>query len=186
QASPAGPYNQWPAGQGFDHFYGFLAADADNWNPILIRDTAPIAKPEDPDYHLNDDLADRAIAMIGERDAASPAAPFFMYWATGTAHAPHHAPQAWIDRYKGKFDMGWDEMRIRTWRKQIAMGMIPADTKLTPRPEQLPAWDSLTPNQKKFHARQMEVAAAQLAYQDEQFGRIRNELERMGEADNTL
>ncbi|MCB2061547.1 MAG: arylsulfatase [Novosphingobium sp.] len=186
EASPAGPYNQWPAGQGFDHFYGFLAADADNWNPILIRDTAPVAKPGDPDYHLNHDLADRAIAMIGERDAASPMAPFFMYWATGTAHAPHHAPQAWIERYRGKFDMGWDEARKRILKAQIAQGLVPKGATLAPRPEGMPAWDSLNAQQKKLYARQMEVFAASLSHADEQFGRILDALEARGELDNTM
>lgn len=186
EASPAGPYYQWPAGQGFDHFYGFLAADADNFSPILIRDTAPIKRPEGADYHLNNDLADQAIAMIGERDAVSSSPPFFMYWATGTAHAPHHAPKAWLDRYKGKFDMGWDKARESILAKQKAQGLVPQDARLAPRPESMPAWDSLTDDQKKLYARQMEAFAASLGYADEQFGRILDELEARGELNNTM
>lgn len=185
-ATPAGPYNQWPAGQGFDHFYGFLAADADNFNPILVRDTSPIARPPGGNYHLNNDLANQAIAMIDKRDAAGPLAPFFMYWATSTAHAPHHAPANWIDRYRGKFDIGWDKARELILKKQIAQGLLPKGTKLAPRPEGMPAWADLTTGQKKLYARQMEVFAASLSYADEQFGRILDKLEERGELDNTM
>ncbi len=186
QASPAGPYNQWPAGQGFDHFYGFLAADADNFNPILIRDTSPIKRPAGDDYHLNNDLADQAMAMIDKRDAAGPLAPFFMYWATGTAHAPHHAPQEWIDRYRGRFDMGWDKAREQILKQQISEGLLPKGTKLAPRPEGMPAWTDLNAEQKKLYSRQMEVFAASLSHADEQFGRILDKLEERGELENTM
>lgn len=185
-ASPAGPYYQWPVGQGFNHFYGFLAADADNFNPILIRDTAPIKRPEGADYHLNNDLADQAIAMISERDAVRPSPPFFMYWATGTAHAPHHAPKAWLDRYKGMFDMGWDKARESILERQKAQGLVPQSARLAPRPEGMAAWDSLNVNQKKLYARQMEAFAASLGHADEQFGRILDVLEARGELDNTM
>lgn len=186
EATPAGPYNQWPAGQGFDRFYGFLAADADNWNPILVRDLSPVARPNTPDYHLSSDLANEAIAMIRSRDAQSPLSPFFMYWATGTAHAPHHAPQQWIDRYKGKFDMGWDKVRKTILDKQKAMGLVPKSTVLAPRPEGMPPWDSLSKKQQRLYARQMEVFAAALSHADEQFGRILAALETRGELDNTI
>ncbi len=186
EASPAGPFNQWPAGQGFDRFYGFLAADADNWNPVLIRGLTPVARPDTPDYHLNDDLADEAIAMITSRDATAPRAPFFMYWATGTAHAPHHAPKAWIERYSGRFDMGWDEARERILSAQKAQGLIPASAVLAPRPEGMPPWDSLDDEAKKLYARQMEVFAAALSHADEQFGRILDALQAKGELDDTL
>ncbi|MEO6717754.1 MAG: sulfatase-like hydrolase/transferase [Novosphingobium sp.] len=106
EATPAGPFNHWPLGQGFDHFYGFLSADIDNWHPTLIRDQTPVQTPKQPGYHLNRDLADQAIAGIESRAASSPQRPFFVYWATGTAHAPHHAPADWIARYKGRFDIG--------------------------------------------------------------------------------
>jgi arylsulfatase len=186
EASPAGPFNHWPTGQGFDHFYGFLAADADNWNPILIRDLTSVAKPADPAYHLSHDLADQAITMLASRKARDPSAPFFMYWATGAAHAPHHAPKEWIERYRGKFDMGWDTARETILKAQKAQGLVPANTQLAPRPEGMPAWDSLTPEQKRLYARQMEVFAAALSYADAQFGRILDALEASGELDNTI
>ena len=186
EASPAGPFNHWPAGQGFDRFYGFLTADTDNWSPTLIRDLTPVGKPAQPSYHLSADLADQAIAMIETRGARDPARPFFMYWATGAAHSPHHAPQDWIDRYRGKFDIGWDKAREQILKAQIAQGLVPNDTKLAPRPEGMPAWDSLSGEQRRLYAHQMEVFAAALSYADAQFGRILDALENRGELDNTL
>lgn len=186
EASPAGPFYQWPAGQGFDRFYGFLAADTDNWNPTLIRDLSPIATPDKPDYHLNNDLAEEAIAMIDMRDAGTPRAPFFMYWATGTAHSPHHAPREWIEHYKGKFDMGWDRAREMILQSQKALGLVPESTELAPRPDGMPAWDSLSAEARQLYARQMEVFAASLSHADEQFGRIIDALARKGELDNTM
>jgi len=183
---PAGPFRLWPTGQGFDRFYGFLAADTDNWNPMLVRDTSPVAKPDSPRYHLNDDLADQAIAMIGSRASRSPPPPFFLYFATGTAHAPHHAPADWIARYKGRFDLGWDKAREEILARQIAAGLMPKGTKLAPRPEGMPAWSSLSPDAKRLYAHQMEVFAASLAYADAQFGRVLDALEASGELDNTV
>ncbi|MFV8817541.1 arylsulfatase [Haliea sp. E17] len=185
EATPAGPFYHWPTGQGFDRFYGFLAADADNWNPTLIRGVEAIDAPTGT-YHLDNLLADQAIAMIDSRDSSSQRAPFFMYWATGTAHAPHHAPQSWIDRYHGKFDMGWDKARAAILEKQIKNGDFPPGTELAPRPEGMPAWDSLDADAKKIYARQMEVFAAALSHADEQFGRIVDALEARGELDNTM
>lgn len=189
EASPAGPFTRWAQGQGFDQFYGFMAADADQWNPVLYRGTTPVMKPRGTAYHLSVDLADQAVAMIDERGAAGDAAkarPFFMYWATGAAHAPHHAPEEWIERYKGKFDMGWDAARETVLKAQIAAGIVPKGTKLAPRPEGMPAWDSLTSDQKKLYARQMEVFAASLSHADAQFGRILDRLQARGELDNTM
>jgi arylsulfatase len=186
EITPAGPYDHWPIGQGFDQFYGFLSADMDNWNPTLIRNLSPVRNPDDPAYHLNRDLADQAIAMIRSRDARAPARPFFLYWATGTAHAPHHAPQAWIDRYKGKFDMGWDKARETILKTQKAQGLVARDAQLAQRPEGMPAWDSLSAEQKRLYARQMEVFAASLSYADEQFGRILDALAARGELDDTM
>ena len=186
EVSPAGPFNHWPLGQGFDHFYGFLTADTDNWNPTLVRDGTPVPKPAQPNYHLSADLADQAIAMIEARGARDPARPFFMYWATGAAHSPHHAPKDWIERYRGKFDMGWDKAREQILKAQIAQGLVPRDAKLAPRPEGMPAWDSLSADQKRLYAHQMEVFAAALSYADAQFGRILDRLEARGELDNTL
>ena len=186
EMTPAGPFHHWPTGQGFDRFYGFLAADTDNWQPSLIRDASPVATPETPGYHLNRDLADQAIAMIGSRAARSPQPPFFLYFATGTAHAPHHAPADWIARFKGKFDQGWDKAREQILARQIAAGLMPKGTKLAPRPEGMPAWDSLSADEKRLYARQMEVFAASLVYADAQFGRVLDALEASGQLDNTI
>lgn len=184
--STAGPFNYWPAGQGFDRFYGFLSADTDNWEPQLIRDATPIGRPHEPGYHLSADMAEQAIGMIRSRGAADPQRPFFMYWATGAAHAPHHAPADWIARYKGKFDQGWDKARETILRRQIELGLVPKDTRLAPLPDTMPRWDSLGAEEKRLYARQMEAFAASLSYADAQFGRILDALERSGELENTI
>ena len=186
ESSPAGPFNHWPTGQGFDHFYGFLTADVDNWNPTLFRDLTAVAKPAEPAYHLSADLADQAIALIRSRDVKNPRRPFFLYWATGAAHAPHHAPREWIDRYRGRFDMGWDEAREIILKAQKAQGLVQRDAQLAPRPAGLPTWSSLSPQQRKLYARQMEVFAASLSYADAQFARILDALQASGELENTL
>jgi len=182
----AGPFTRWPTGQGFDKFYGFMSADADNWHPVLIDGTTPVNTPATPDYHLDKDLADKAISLLRARGARETAPPMFLYFATGTAHAPHHAPQAWIDRYKGKFDMGWDAARDIVLRKQIASGLMPKGTKLASRPAGMQEWKSLSADQKRLYARQMEVFAASLSHADEQFGRILDDLAASGELDNTI
>lgn len=186
EATPAGPFHHWPSGQGFEHFYGFLSADTDNWHPTLIRDQSPVLTPKQPGYHLNRDLADEAIAGIATRAATASPRPFFVYWATSTAHAPHHAPADWIARYKGKFDMGWDKAREAILKAEKAGGLVPKNAKLAQRPPSVPAWDSLSADQKRLYARQMEVFAASLSYADAQFGRILDTLEASGELDNTL
>ncbi|MBV1690407.1 arylsulfatase [Novosphingobium sp. G106] len=184
--STAGPFTYWATGQGFDRFYGFLSADTNNWDPQLVRDVTPIAHPQRPDYHLSADLADQAIAMIQSRGASDPQRPFFMYWATGAAHAPHHAPADWIARYKGKFDQGWDNAREQILKRQISQGLVPKGTKLAPLPDTMPRWDSLSAEEKRLYAHQMEVFAASLSYADFQFGRILDTLEAAGELDNTI
>ncbi len=182
----AGPFTYWPQGQGFERFYGFMTADTDNFDPILWDGNAPAPIPDQPDYHLNRDLADRAIEFIGNRSSMHPVAPFFMYWSTGTAHAPHHAPASWIEKYKGRFDSGWDVAREIILQRQKELGIVPADTRLPPRPEHMKAWDSLTDAEKRLFARQMEVFAASLSYADYEFGRVLDALEARGELENTL
>ena len=184
--SPSGPFTYWPSGQGFDRFYGFLSADTDQWTPTLVRDNSPIATPKQDGYHLSADLADQAIQMISDSTAAESQRPFFLYWATGIAHAPHHAPPEWIARYRGKFDMGWDKAREDILKRQVAKGLVPKETKLAPRPEGMPEWKSLPHEQRKLYARQMEVFAASLSYTDAQFGRILSKLEQSGKLDNTI
>jgi arylsulfatase A-like enzyme len=181
-----GPFDYWPTGQGFDKFYGFIGADADNWQPVLVDGTSPASTPATPHYHLNNDLADYAIKTLNSRSARMNASPFFLYFATGTAHAPHHAPQEWIDRYKGRFDMGWDKARELIQKQQVALGIMPKGTKLAARPAGMPAWDTLNAGQRKLYARQMEVFAAAVSHADEQFGRVLDALEARGELDNTV
>jgi arylsulfatase len=186
ERSEAGPFDAWPTGLGFEYFYGFPFGDSDQFSPNMYRGVQRASRSENDGRLVDQMLADDIIRYVHNQKAGNPDKPFLIYLAPGSTHAPHQAPRDYIARFKGKFDIGWDRMRVATWRKQIATGIIPANTRLTPRPGQIPAWDSLTVAQKQFHARQMEVAAAQLAFQDEQFGRILAELERMGEADNTL
>ena len=182
----ASSMDSWPTGLGFEYFFGFNSGDVDQYSPVLYRGIQRVPMTEGKGKLLDERLADDLISYVHNQQAANPAKPFLVYLAPGSTHAPHQAPKSYIARFKGKFDMGWDQMRVETWRRQIAMGVIPPDTKLTPRPSQLPAWDSLNAKQKAFNARQMEVAAAQLVFQDEQVGRVLDELERMGEYDNTL
>jgi arylsulfatase len=184
--SPAGPYSTWPTGYGFDYFYGFLGAETDQFAPSLIRNTTPVEAPRDPKYHLTEDLAADAVGWLRQHHTMAADKPFFMYWAPGGVHGPHQVFQSWADKYKGKFDTGWDAYRQHAFERQKAIGWIPADTQLTPRPDTLPAWDSLSPEEKKFQARLMEVYAGFLEHTDTQAGKVIDELEREGVRDNTL
>lgn len=187
QSSPAGPFDLWPTGRGFEHFYGFIGGDTDQFRPALYLGTERVRDAaRDESYLLDEELVDRAIGWLHQQRAAAPDKPFFIYHATGTAHAPQQAPRAWIEKFHGLFDHGWDEERERTLARQKAMGLVPDDTRLAPRPANLPAWDSLSVQERKVYARFMEVYAAMLAYQDAQFGRLLDELERMGVLDDTL
>jgi arylsulfatase A-like enzyme len=186
ETGPSGPQARWPLGQGFERYYGFLASETDNFHPLLVRDNTPVAAPHNPDYILNKDLADSAIDMVRSRDGQPERRPFLMYLAPGTAHAPHHASQSWIDRYRGRFDEGWDKARARILRRQIAQGIVPRGTKVAARPDRMQAWDSLSADEKKLFAHQMEVFAAALSEADEQFGRVLDELQARGELENTV
>jgi len=187
ERSPAGPFDQWPTRRGFDFFYGIIAGDSDQWQPALYQGTSPVDDANRPEtYLLDEELADKAINWIHNQKAAAPDKPFFIYYAPGSAHAPHQAPINWVERFRGKFDHGWDVERERILERQKAMGVVPDGTSLATRPQQVPAWETLTQEQRKVYARFMEVFAAQLSYQDAQFGRIMDELERMGIADSTL
>lgn len=182
----AGPFTYWPQGQGFDRFYGFLTADTDNFDPVLFENNTPVDTPKNGSYHFNEDMADKAIAWINTRSTGLPKPPFYMYWATGTAHAPHHAPASWIARYKGRFDEGWDVAREKILARQKQLGIVPEDTQLAPRPPHMKAWDSLSSDEKRLYARQMEVFAAALSHADYEFGRVLDALEARGELDNTI
>lgn len=182
----AGPFDRWPTGLGFDYFYGFMSGATDQWAPDLVENTVPVEPKRGPDYILDKDLADHLIDWVRQQHAAAPDKPFFAYLATGTAHEPHQAPADWIARFRGRFDQGWDKVREETFARQKNAGIIPANAILTPRPAGIPAWETLSSDQKRLAARMMEVHAAQRAYFDAQFGRVVAALKESGEWDNTL
>jgi arylsulfatase A-like enzyme len=182
----AGPFDQWPLGRGFDRFYGFLNALMDQWNPELTRDNQCAPTPRTPGYHLTEDLIDNAIGFIRDQQAAAPGKPFFSYVAMGACHSPHHAPQRNIDKYKGQFDCGWDETRRRWLERQRELGIVPADTELTPLNPLVTPWAELTPDQQRLCARMQEVFAGFLDHTDEQIGRLIDYLEQRGLMHNTL
>jgi len=186
-SSQAGPFDLWPTGLGFEYFYGFLGGDSDQWHPALYDGTNPI-EPYlgDPTYILDHNLADKAIAWMRMQHALAPNKPWLLYYATGTAHAPHHAPKDWIAKYKGQFDQGWDKVREETLARQIKLGIVPPNTQLTKRPDQLPAWDTLSADQKRLYARMMEVYAGALSHADYHIGRLLDAVEQSGQLDNTL
>lgn len=194
EISPAGPFDRWPTGLGFDHFYGFIGGETSQWEPVLFRDTTlvdPAADRDitpgvDPDYHLTTDIVDAAIGWLNTRHTLIPEQPSFLYLATGAAHAPLHVPQEWIAAYRGQFDQGWDALREQIFARQKQLGVIPADTELTPRPDELPAWDSLPADQQRLLARQMEVYAGFLAHTDHEIGRLLQAIRQGPRAENTL
>ena len=157
QTTAMGPFDRWPTGHGFDYFYGFLAGETSQWEPRLVENTNQIEPPHDEKYHLSEDMADRGIAWMRKHRAYSPDKPFFMYWAPGAAHGPHQVGKAWSDKYKGKFDDGWDAYRERVFARQKQLGWIPADTKLTPRAESMASWDSIPEAERPFQRRLMEI-----------------------------
>ena len=186
-SSQAGPFDLWPTGLGFEGFFGFIGGDTSQFTPAIFDGTKPVEPPhDDEDYHLDEDMANRAIDYIRQQNALAPDKPFFVYYAPGTSHAPHHAPKEWIDKFKGKFDHGWDKQREMTFAKQKELGIVPANAKLTPRPESLKAWKSLNAQEKELFARMMEVYAGALAHMDYQINRILDAVEETGEMDNTL
>jgi arylsulfatase A-like enzyme len=190
ETSISGPYDRWPSLQGFDHFYGFIGGETDQWQPPMFRDTTPvemeIPKGKEGHYTLNDSLADEAIAYIHTEKSVTPDRPFFVYYAPGATHSPHHAPKEWIDKFKGKFAQGWDKYREEAYQRQLKLGVIPPDTKLTPRPKEIPAWDSLSADQKKVAERLIEAFAGFTAQTDYDVGRVLDAIDETGQTDNTL
>lgn len=187
EESAAGPFDRWPTGEGFEYFYGFLNGETDQYAPQLFNGITPVEPPTNqPGYILDRDLADRTIQWIADHDAVARNKPFFIYYAPGSAHSPQHAPQEWIDRYRGTFDGGWDALRAEILARQKKLGLVPASTKLSARPAMLPAWNEVTPERKRVYAHMMEVYAAQLSYCDDQIGRVIDALRREGQFDNTL
>ncbi len=186
--SPAGPFDRWPTGLGFDYFYGFNQGETHQYYPTLYRNTVPVPQPKSPEqgYHFTEDMTDEAIAWTRNVRAADRDKPWFCYFSTGAVHAPHHAPMEWREKYKGKFDYGWDRQRELTHAKQLEMGIIPRGTKLTPRPEGVVAWDTLPADNKKVYLRLMENYAAFMAHTDHHVGRLIDSLNASGELDNTL
>jgi arylsulfatase len=189
QTSPVGPFDAWPTGGGgFDYFYGFIGGEANQWYPSLYEGTTPIEVKKTPEegYHLMEDMTDKAIAWMGYQKSLTPDKPFYMYFAPGATHAPHHVPKEWIAKYKGKFDGGWDKMREETLARQIKLGVVPAGTKLAPKPEAIKDWDKLSATEKKLFARQMEVYAGFGEYTDIEIGRLVDAIGATGQLDNTL
>jgi arylsulfatase len=185
--TPIGPYDRWPNGLGFDYFYGFMGGETNQWAPSLVENRNPIEPPVgDPSYNLDHDLADHAIYWLRLQHTVAPDKPFMMYIAPGTAHAPHDAPKEWIAKYKGRFDQGWDKLREESFARQKAAGVIPATAELTPRPPEIPAWDSLSAEQKRVYAHMMEVYAGALAHCDDELGRVIATLRETGQLDNTI
>lgn len=182
----AGPFDTWPTGYGFEHFYGFLAGETSQYEPRLYHNTTPIEPPRDPNYHLSEDLATQAVNWLQDQQNYAPDKPFFLYWTPGAVHGPHQVNAEWADKYKGKFDGGWDAYREQAFARQKALGFIPQNAELTPRPAELPAWDSLSPEQQRYQARLMEVYAGFMEHTDTQAGKLLDELERQGKRDNTL
>jgi arylsulfatase A-like enzyme len=188
--TPSGPYDHWPTHQGFDYFYGFLNGETDQWYPELTLGTQPVEMVTPPgrraDYTLNEDLADKAIDWLRGEKSLAPEKPFFIYYAPGASHAPLQAPKAWIQKFKGQFDMGWDRDREIVLERQKKLGVVPPNTQLTPRPASIPAWESLDPDQQKVAARLMEVYAGFTAQSDHELGRVIDAIAATGQLDNTL
>jgi arylsulfatase A-like enzyme len=185
--TPAGPFRNWPNARGFDYFYGFMGGATNQFRPELYENTLPTERDlNDKSYDLERDLADHTIQWLRNHEMSAPTKPFFINYAPGAAHGPNQVPAEWMDKFKGRFDMGWDVMREKIFERQKQLGVIPPETKLTPRSPSIPAWDSLTPEDKQLYARLMEAYAGQLAYADAQIGRVIAELKRTGQFDNTL
>jgi len=184
EVSQVGPFDRWPSGEGFEHAYTFMSADVHQFVPVMWNDHTP--EPYRSSEHLDKDLADRAIGWITGHKSIKPDLPFMMLWASGSMHSPHHAPADYIEKYRGRFDMGWDVAREQIIANQKRLGVVPQNTSLTERIAEIPAWDSLNDVEKRLYARQMEVFAAQMEHVDFQIGRVVAELERIGELDNTL
>jgi len=186
EASAAGPFDRWPIRQGFDKFYGFLGGETNHWAPFIYDGTHQVELPEDPSYHFLTDMTDQTVAWIRQQKAMTPDRPFFAYYAPGAVHAPHHVPANWIAKWKGKFDAGWDSMRQQILDRQIALGVVPKGTPLGPKPDAIPAWDSLSNDEKTLFTRQAETFAAFLDMTDHSVGRVVDAIEETGQLDNTL
>jgi arylsulfatase A-like enzyme len=186
EVSVSGPFTRWPTGSGFEKFYGFIGGETNLWAPAIYDGMTRVDRQLPADYHFTVDMTDQAINWMSAQNALTPDKPFYLYFATGATHAPHHAPKEWIQKYKGEFSMGWDALREQTFERQKKLGVIPADAKLTPRPKEIPAWDDMSAEQKRLFERQMETFAGFAEHTDHQIGRLIAQLEAIGELNNTL
>jgi arylsulfatase len=186
EVSPSGPFDHWPTGEGFEKFYGFVAAETNQWAPTLVDGTTPIEPPADPSYHVTVDLVDHAIAWVQSQHALTPDKPFFVYLSFGATHAPHQAPPEWIEKYRGKFDQGWDKQREATFARQKELGVVPPEAELSARSQGIPAWEELSADEQRVAARLMETYAGFAEHTDFHAGRFVDALQAMGVLDNTL
>ncbi len=188
ESSVAGPFDRWPTGMGFEYFYGFIGGEAHQYYPAIFENTKAVEPSKTPEegYHLVADMTDKAINYMKYSKAVAPDKPLFMYFAPGAAHAPHHAPKEWSKKFKGKFDQGWEKVREETYQRQLKLGIIPSDTKLTPRPDWVPKWDTLSVDQKRLYLRLFENFAGYLAYTDHEVGRLIDAIHALPDADNTM
>lgn len=188
QCSAAGPYDRWPLGRGFERYYGFMRGDTHQYYPDLVHDNHQVDPPKTPEegYHLTEDLADKAIQFVDDAKQAAPDKPFFLYFATGAMHAPHHVPKEWADRYKGQFDDGWDAYRERTFKRQKELGLFAPDAVLSEHDPDVQDWNTLSADERQLYARMMEVYAGFLEHTDHHIGRVLEHLRRRGQLDNTL
>jgi arylsulfatase len=186
ESSAAGPFDRWPTGLGFEYFYGFHGGETSQFEPQLYENVSPVEPPADPDYHLTEDLVERARSWISKQKSSAPDKPFLAYVATGAVHAPHHVPTAYRDRFAGQFDIGWDQVRAETLARQKELGLVPDDTVLTDRPEGVAAWDTLSDDEKRLYARMQEVFAGFVSHTDDQIGRLVSVLDEIGIRDDTL
>jgi arylsulfatase len=188
EASVSGPFTRWPTGSngGFDKFYGFLGGETNQWAPYIYDGTHPVELPEDPDYHFLEDMTDQAVAWIRFQKALTPDKPFFVYFAPGATHAPHHVPQHWIERWEGKFEQGWDTLRDEILARQVESGIIPEGTPLAPKPSAIPDWEDLTDDEKTLFKHQVAVFAGYIEMTDHEIGRVVQAIDDLGQLDNTL
>lgn len=186
EVSVSGPHDRWPTRSGFDKFYGFIGGETNQWAPAIYDGTVRVEHRQSPDYHFTTDMTDQAVNWISAQQSLTPDKPFFVYFATGATHAPHHAPKEWIAKYKGEFSQGWDKLREETFARQKKAGIIPPNTILTPRPAEIPAWDDMSADQKRLFERQMETFAGFAEHTDNEVGRLIARLEAIGELDDTL
>ncbi|MGH7197998.1 MAG: arylsulfatase, partial [Candidatus Omnitrophota bacterium] len=186
EVSVSGPYDRWPTHSGFDKFYGFIGGETNQWAPAIFDGTIRVEHPQDPNYHFTTDMTNQAINWVSAQQTLTPDKPFYLYFAPGATHAPHHVPKEWADKYKGQFDQGWDKLREETFARQKEMGIIPQTAELTKRPAEIPAWDDQTPEQKRLFARQMEVFAGFGEHTDHEVGRLVKTLDDIGALDNTI